>query len=67
MPERTMLPTPCDLHAPAGQARGATCPCRDRLAPSRDSIDTMLETLARLARFGLDAEGRLLVEGRGDR
>jgi hypothetical protein len=66
MPERTMLPTPCEMHVPAGYVRGAICPRCGRLAPSDDAIDTMLETLARLARFGLDAEGRLLLQSRGD-
>jgi hypothetical protein len=66
MPEKTMLSTPCETHASASDVRGAICPRCGRLAPSGDAIDTMLVTLARLARFGLDAEGRLLLQARGD-
>lgn len=63
-----MLPTPCETYAPEGHVRGAMCPRCGRLTPSGDAIDTMLETLARLARCGLDAEGRLLLQSRtGDR
>jgi hypothetical protein len=66
MPEKTMLPTPCEMHAPQGYVRGAICPRCGRLAPSGDATDTMLATLSRLARFGLDAEGHPLLQSRGD-
>jgi len=66
MPEKTMVSTPCETHASARHVRGAICPRCGRLAPPGDAIDTMLVTLARLARFGLDAEGRLLLQSRGD-
>lgn len=61
-----MLPTPCEMHAPAGSEPGAICPRCGRPAPSGDPTDTMLDVLTRLARFGLDAEGRLLLQSRGE-
>jgi hypothetical protein len=61
-----MLSTPCEMHAPAGYVRGVICPRCGRPAPSGDATDSRLETRAQLARFGLDAEGRLLLRSRGD-
>lgn len=59
-----MLQTPCEVHAAAGCTSGAICPRCGRLVPSGDATQTLLETLAQLAQFGLDAEGRPLLETR---
>ncbi len=54
----------CEGHAPTVGKGGAICPrCGGRI-PSDDMTETMLETLAQLAQFGLDAEGRPLLERR---
>ena len=56
----SVLQTPCEVHVPARRT-GAICPrCGCPILPT-DATDTMLATLARLARFGLDAEGRPLL------
>jgi hypothetical protein len=64
----TMVDSYCDCarHAPATRKSGALCArCGGRI-PSDDMTETMLETLAQLARFGLDAEGLPLLERRAE-
>ena len=58
---RAVLQTPCDVHVPAQRTGRAICPRCGRPMLSSDATDTMLAILARLARFGLDAEGRPLL------
>ena len=58
-----MLQTPCEVHVPARRTGYATCPRCGCPILSTDATDTMLATLARLARFGLDAEARPLLAG----
>lgn len=60
-----MLPTPCCRgYAPADRRAGTVCPRCGRPGPSVDPTETMLETLAQLAQFGLDAGARPLLEPR---
>ncbi len=57
-----MIETRCEEHASTARKGGTICPrCGGRI-PSDDLTETMLETLAQLAQFGLDAEGRPLLE-----
>ncbi len=59
-----MVETHCEGHSPSVRRSGAICPkCGGRI-PSEDMTETMLETLAELAQFGLDAEGLPLLERR---
>jgi len=61
-----MVETYCEGHAPGVRKSGAICPrCGGRI-PSEDMTETMLETLAQLAQFGLDAEGLPLLERRAE-
>jgi hypothetical protein len=56
-----VLQTPCEVHVPARRGGHAICPRCGRPQLSGDATDTMLAILARLARFGLDAEGLPLL------
>jgi hypothetical protein len=61
-----MLGTRCEGHLPTDRGAGTICPRCGGVIPSADVVDAMLETLAQLARFGLDAEGRPLLATRDE-
>ena len=61
-----MAETYCEGHIPTIRKGGAICPRCGGCIPSEDMTETMLETLAQLAQFGLDAEGLPLLERRAE-
>jgi hypothetical protein len=56
----------CPGHIPSDGKGGAICPRCGGVIPSDDVTETLLETLAQLAQFGLDAEGRPLLDRRAE-
>ncbi|OLC04239.1 MAG: hypothetical protein E6K07_10450 [Methanobacteriota archaeon] len=60
-----MVQTPCE-HATTDRKGAAICPRCGARIPANDFAEIMLETLAQLAQFGLDAEGRPLLDRRAE-
>jgi hypothetical protein len=56
----------CPGHTPNDRKGGTICPRCGGLMPSEDVTEMLLETLAQLAQFGLDAEGRPLLDRRAE-
>ena len=56
----------CRGDAPVGHGRGTVCPRCGHRSAAADLPDPMLQVLHQLAQFGLDAEGRPLLESRDE-
>jgi hypothetical protein len=57
-----VIKTRCPQHVAAELQRGAVCPRCGCLISPDDATEVLLETLAQLAQFGLDAEAHTLLE-----
>jgi hypothetical protein len=57
-----VVKTRCTQHIAVASQRGAVCARCGCPIPPDDATEVLLETLAQLAQFGLDAEARTLLE-----